>query len=218
MFTGIIQSVGTIAVIEVTAADARVRIETNKLDMSGVTIGDSIAVNGVCLTAIGVSAQGFIADVSGETLARTTLGHSRAGDSVNLEKALTLTTPLGGHLVSGHVDGVATVVSRREAGRSVLFRIKVPETLARYVAEKGSVCVDGVSLTVNTVHGAAFEVNIVPHTLVETTLGKLRAESEVNLEVDILARYLERLMLGERMPQSGPDITREYLAEHGFLK
>lgn len=194
------------------------RIETNKLDMSGVTIGDSIAVSGVCLTAVDVSAQGFTADVSGETLARTTLGRRRTGDPVNLEKALTLTTPLGGHLVSGHVDGVATVVSRREAGRSVLFRIKAPETLARYVAEKGSVCVDGVSLTVNTVHGAAFEVNIVPHTLVETTLGKLKAESEVNLEVDILARYLERLMLGERTAPSRPDITREFLAEHGFLK
>lgn len=218
MFTGIIQSVGTIAAVEAKGGEARVRIETNKLDMSDVTIGDSIAVSGVCLTAVDVSAQGFTADVSGETLARTTLGRRRAGDPVNLEKALTLTTPLGGHLVSGHVDGVATVVSRREAGRSVLFRIKAPETLARYVAEKGSVCVDGVSLTVNTVHGAAFEVNIVPHTLVETTLGKLKAESEVNLEVDILARYLERLMLGERPAQSGPDITREFLAEHGFLK
>ena len=218
MFTGIIQSVGTIAAVEVKGGEARVRIETNNLNMSGVTIGDSIAVSGVCLTAVDVSAPGFTADVSGETLARTTLGRRRAGDPVNLEKALTLTTPLGGHLVSGHVDGVATVVSRREAGRSVLFRIKVPETLARYIAEKGSVCVDGVSLTVNTVHGAAFEVNIVPHTLVETTLGKLKVESEVNLEVDILARYLERLMLGERTAQSGPDITREFLAEHGFLK
>jgi riboflavin synthase len=218
MFTGIIQSVGTIAAVEAKGGEVRVRIETNKLNMSGVIIGDSIAVSGVCLTAVDVSAPGFTADVSGETLARTTLGRRRAGDHVNLEKALTLTTPLGGHLVSGHVDGVATVVSRREAGRSVLFRIKAPETLARYIAEKGSVCVDGVSLTVNTVHGAAFEVNIVPHTLVETTLGKLKAESEVNLEVDILARYLERLMLGERTTQSGSDITREFLAEHGFLK
>lgn len=218
MFTGIIQSVGTIAAIETKGGEARVRIETNKLDMSGVTIGDSIAVSGVCLTAVDVSAQGFTADVSGETLARTTLGLRRAGDPVNLEKALTLTTPLGGHLVSGHVDGVAAVVSRREAGRSVMFRIKAPEMLARYVAEKGSVCVDGVSLTVNMVHGAEFEVNIVPHTLVETTLGELKAESKVNLEVDILARYLERLMLGERTNQSGPEITRAFLAEHGFLK
>ncbi|MHB8624019.1 MAG: riboflavin synthase [Sulfuricaulis sp.] len=218
MFTGIVQAVGTIAAVQAIGGEARVRIETNKFDMSAVKIGDSIAVSGVCLTAVDVSAQGFSADVSGETLARTTLGRRRAGDPVNLEKALTLTTPLGGHLVSGHVDGVATLVSRREAGRSVLFRIEVPETLARYVADKGSVCVDGVSLTVNTVDGTAFEVNIVPHTLVATTMGKLQADSEVNLEVDILARYLERLMLGERSAQSGSDITRGFLAQHGFLR
>jgi riboflavin synthase len=218
MFTGIIQSVGTIAAVERNGGDARVRIETNKLNMADVTVGDSFAVSGVCLTAVDVSARDFTADVSGETLARTTLGRRRAGDPVNLEKALTLATPLGGHLVSGHVDGVATVENRREAGRSVVFRIKAPETLARYIAIKGSVCVDGVSLTVNTVHGAAFEVNIVPHTLAETTLGKLQAGSEVNLEVDILARYLERLMLGEHAAQSGPDISREFLAAHGFLK
>ncbi|MHB8743654.1 MAG: riboflavin synthase [Sulfuricaulis sp.] len=218
MFTGIVQSIGTIAAVEANGGEARVRIETNKFDMSAVKIGDSIAVSGVCLTAVDVSAQGFSADVSAETLARTTLGQRRAGDPVNLEKALTLATPLGGHLVSGHVDGVATVVSRRDAGRSILFRIKVPETLARYVAEKGSVCVDGVSLTVNAVDGAAFEVNIVPHTLVATTMGKLKADSEVNLEVDILARYLERLMLGERSAQSGSDITRGFLAQHGFLR
>lgn len=218
MFTGIIQSVGKIAALELQGGDARVRIETGGLDISEVNIGDSVAVSGVCLTAIDRSTEGFAADVSGETLARTTLGRLRAGAAVNLEKALTLATPLGGHLVSGHVDAVGAVVSRREQGRSVLYRIKAPETLARYIAEKGSIGVDGVSLTVNAVHGADFEVNIVPHTLAATTLGALKADSEVNIEVDLLARYLERLMLGEGAARSGPAMTREFLARHGFIE
>jgi riboflavin synthase len=218
MFTGIIQSIGKIAAIDKTGDDARLRVDGGKLDMSGVNAGDSIAVNGVCLTAVAHTAAGFTADVSGETLSRTTLGSLRAGVEVNLEKALTLATPLGGHLVSGHVDGVGSVVSRREAGRSVRFRFRTPDALARYVAEKGSICVDGVSLTVNAVDGAEFEVNIVPHTLAETTLGGLAAGARVNLEVDILARYLERLMLGEHATESGPAITREFLTRHGFIK
>ncbi len=217
MFTGIIQAVGKIAAIESRGGDARLRIQSGKLDMAGVRLGDSIAVSGVCLTAVEHSASEFSADVSGETLSRTTLGHLRAGDPVNLEKALTLATPLGGHLVSGHVDGVGTVASRREDGRSVRFGFRVPETLAKYIAEKGSICVDGVSLTVNAVQGAEFEVNLVPHTLQETTLHRLQAGTEVNLEVDILARYLERLMLGERAAESGSAITREFLARHGFI-
>ena len=218
MFTGIIQSVGKISAIEVIGGDARVRIAAGKLDMSGVKTGDSIAVSGVCLTVIEHSATEFTVDVSAETLSRTTWGRRRAGDAVNLEMALTLSTPLGGHLVSGHVDGVGTVISRREQGRSEQFRIKAPDVLARYIAEKGSICVDGVSLTVNVAQGAEFEVNIVPHTLVETTLGSLNDNSEVNLEVDILARYLERLMLGEGAARSGSSITRAFLAEHGFIR
>ena len=218
MFTGIIQSVGKIAALQVQGGDARVRIACGKLDMSDVNTGDSIAVSGICLTVVEHSAVDFTADVSAETLSRTTLGHQHTGDAVNLEKALTLSTPLGGHLVSGHVDGVGVVVNRREAVRSVQFRIKAPEALAKYIAEKGSVCVDGVSLTVNAIHGAEFEVNIVPHTLEETTLGVIKVDSEVNLEVDLVARYLERLMLGERAAQSGSEITREFLAQHGFIK
>ena len=218
MFTGIIQSVGKIAALDTKGGDARARISCGKLDMSDVNTGDSIAVSGVCLTVVEHSVAGFTADVSGETLARTTLGRLRSGDSVNLEKALTLSTPLGGHLVSGHVDGVGVVVNRREAARSVQFRIKAPEALAKYIAEKGSVCVDGVSLTVNAIHGAEFEVNIVPHTLAETTLGTIKEDSEVNLEVDVVARYLERLMLGKLAAQSGSEITREFLAQHGFIK
>lgn len=218
MFTGIIQSVGKIAALQAQGGDARVRVECGKLDMSNVKTGDSIAVSGVCLTVVEHSAAGFTADVSGETLSRTTLGRLHTGDAVNLEKALTLSTPLGGHLVSGHVDGVGVVVNRREAARSVQFRIRAPEALAKYIAEKGSVCVDGVSLTVNAIHGAEFEVNIVPHTLAETTLGVIKADSEVNIEVDVVARYLERLMLGERAAHSGSEITREFLAQHGFIK
>jgi len=218
MFTGIIQAVGKIAAIEQKGGDARMRVDTGRLDMSNVNTGDSIAVSGVCLTAVEHSASGFAADVSGETLSRTTLGRLRPGDAVNLEKALTLGTPLGGHLVSGHVDGVGTVVSREEEGRSVRFRFQAPDTLARYIAEKGSICVDGVSLTVNAVNGAKFDVNIVPHTLAETTLGNLRTGSNVNLEVDLLARYLERLVLGEGAAKSGSAVTRELLAQHGFIK
>ena len=203
MFTGIIQSVGKIASLEAKGGDARVRIETGKLDMSGVNIGDSIAVSGVCLTAVEHTAAWFSADISNETLSRTTLGRLHVGDTVNLEKALTL---------------VGEIVSRREQGRSVQFRAKAPDSLARYIAEKGSICMDGVSLTVNAVHGAEFEVNIVPHTLEETTLGGIVLGSEINLEVDILARYLERLMLGERAAQSGLVITREFLVQYGFIK
>lgn len=218
MFTGIIQSIGKISAIEEIGGDARVRIATGKLNMSGVTPGDSLAVSGVCLTVVEHSPVEFTADVSAETLSRTTWGRRRVGEAVNLETALTLSTPLGGHLVGGHVDGVGTVVSRQAQGRSHRFRIKAPDGLARYIAEKGSLCLDGVSLTVNAVQGAEFEVNIVPHTLMATTLDALRNGSEVNLEVDILARYLERLMLGEDAAGGGSNITREFLNEHGFIR
>lgn len=218
MFTGIIQVVGKIAAIEQKGGDARVRVDAGGLDMADVNTGDSIAVSGVCLTAVEHSVSDFVADVSGETLSRTMLGRLRPGDPVNLEKALTLSTPLGGHLVSGHVDGVGKVVSREPEGRSVRFRFEVPAALARYIAEKGSICVDGVSLTVNAVSGAQFTVNIVPHTLARTTLDNLRPGSEVNLEVDLLARYLERLMLGNDAIRGDSSVTREFLARHGVIK
>ena len=218
MFTGIIQAVGKIAAIDQKGADSQVRIDTGRLDMSNVNTGDSIAVSGICLTVVEHSTSGFSADVSGETLSRTTLGGLRPGDAVNLEKALTLNTPLGGHLVSGHVDGVGSVLSREPEGRSVQFRFQAPDVSARYIAEKGSICVDGVSLTVNAVNGAKFDVNIVPHTLAETTLDNLRPGSKVNLEVDLLARYLERLMLGEGAAQDSTGITRDFLARHGYIK
>jgi len=218
MFTGIIQAIGSIALIERKGGDACLRIHTGALDMSDVQLGDSIAVSGVCLTAIEHSANGFTADVSGETLACTTLGNLSTGSRVNLEKALTPSSRLGGHLVSGHVDGMGEVVERSAEARSVRFRIQAPAALARYIAGKGSICLDGVSLTVNAVEGALFDFNVVPHTLQSTTLSEVQPGCRVNLEVDLIARYLERLMLGERAADTSSAITHAFLAEHGFLR
>jgi riboflavin synthase len=218
MFTGIIQAVGRIAAIEKHAGDARLRIDTGTLDMSDVQLGDSIAVSGVCLTALECGANAFSADVSNETLTRTTLGSLRTGSRVNLEKALTPASRLGGHLVSGHVDGVGEVTERSADARSVRYRIQAPAALARYIAAKGSVCLDGVSLTVNVVDGAQFELNIVPHTLQATTLGEYQPGRRVNLEVDLIARYLERLLLGDRAADTSTTITHAFLAEHGFIR
>ena len=220
MFTGIIQAVGNIASLDQRGGDVRLAINSGKLPMMDVGLGDSIAVSGVCLTVIEESASGFSADVSGETLRRTMIGSLAVNDAVNLEKALTLETRLGGHLVSGHVDGIGTVTGRKEDSRSVQFTIEAPAELARYIAVKGSICVDGVSLTVNAVDGAAFELNIVPHTLSETTLLEYRAGRRVNLEVDLVARYLERLLLGEAAAQPGSkgQITRELLESCGFAR
>lgn len=218
MFTGIIQTIGRIASLEHREGDVRIGIQAGGLSMDDVSPGDSIAVNGVCLTAVDLTSKGFSADVSGETLKLTTLGKLKKEDPVNLEKALTLSTRLGGHLVSGHVDGVGTVTARKEDGRSVQFRIAAPSVLARYIAGKGSICADGVSLTVNRVEGAEFELNIVPHTLQETTLKHWVPGSEVNLEVDLLARYLERLLLGGvDAPEGSGNITRALLERSGFL-
>ncbi len=218
MFTGIIQAVGKITSLEKRGGDMRIGVDTGKLPMADVEPGDSIAVSGVCLTVVDMSAAGFRADVSGETLRCTILGELALDDQVNLEKALTLSTRLGGHLVSGHVDGVGSVVSRSEDSRSVRFTLRAPDALARYIAAKGSITVDGVSLTVNAVNGAEFELNIVPHTLAETTLTGYRVARKVNLEVDLVARYLERLLLGERaaQPDSG-GVTLEKLMASGFF-
>jgi len=217
MFTGIIQATGEIRTLEQREGDARLAIAVGRLDMDDVAPGDSIAVNGVCLTAVSLDAHGFVADVSGETLACTTLGDLSPGARVNLEKALTPTTRLGGHWVNGHVDGVGEVLRRWSDARSERFCIRAPGGLAKYIAAKGSICVDGISLTVNRVEGAEFELNIVPHTLQETTMGDFSAGRRVNLEVDIIARYLERLLLGERAAEPG-GVTETLLAEHGFIK
>lgn len=219
MFTGIIQSIGTISDLQPKGGDVSLLVNTGKLDMSDVALGDSIAVNGVCLTAVAMTDNSFTADVSRETLSLTSLGDLSKGSSVNLEKALTLETRLGGHLVSGHVDGLGEVESRRNDGRSEHFRIKAPDELARYIAAKGSITIDGVSLTVNRVEGVFFEINIVPHTLQETVINAYQAGTKINLEVDVIARYLERLLQGGALSDSkarASNITEAYLAENGF--
>lgn len=219
MFTGIIQAIGRIARITPKGGDIRLSVETGSLDLGDVALGDSIATNGVCLTAVELSAGGFGADVSRETLSLTTLQRLKPGSRVNLEKALTLASRLGGHLVSGHVDGIGRVVERDADARSIRFLIEAPAGLAKYIAHKGSICVDGTSLTVNGVEGARFELNIVPHTLQETIMDGYRPGSEVNLEVDLIARYLERLMLGERAaePEAG-GVTEALLKSRGFMR
>ena len=195
MFTGIVQAVGRIEErIEHASGDVSLVIATAAISAADIAVGDSICVSGVCLTAIEATQTGFRTDVSAESLARTTLRDLASGSQVNLESALTPDTRLGGHLVSGHVDGIAQVLARWDDARSVRFEFRVPEALAKYIAEKGSVCIDGTSLTVNGVDGADFDVNIVPHTLTATTLGELGPGSAVNIEVDQIARYVERLL------------------------
>ncbi len=218
MFTGIIQAVGEVASLSPLGGDVRLRVDTGKLDMRDVQLGDSIAVNGVCLTAVELGEAAFAADVSRETLSLTSLGDLASGGRVNLEKALTLNTRLGGHLVSGHVDGLGKVIERHDDARSVRFVIEAPAELARYIAHKGSITVDGVSLTVNAVNGARFELNIVPHTLRETIMDGYRPGTHVNLEVDLLARYLERLLLGDgaAIADSG-GVSEALLRDNGFI-
>ena len=194
MFTGIIQAVGSIRAIEERDGDRRMTIDTGSLALERAELGDSIAVNGVCLTAVAFDSGAFLADVSRETLAVTTLEQLVTGARVNLEPALTLGTPLGGHLVSGHVDGVAVMLSSEPEARSTRMVFELPDELARYVAKKGSICIDGTSLTVNDVQGSEFGVNIVPHTLEHTIMGGYEPGTAVNLEVDLIARYLEKLM------------------------
>jgi riboflavin synthase len=198
MFTGIVQGVGRIRSVEPHGGDVTMWIETGDVPLAGVEIGGSIAVNGCCLTAIELEPSAFKADLSRETLSLTTAGQWQPGTAVNLEKALTAGQALGGHYVTGHVDGVGQVVGRHEDARSVRVEFEVPAELARYIARKGSVTVDGVSLTVNGASGTRFDVNLVPHTLEVTILGGYRPGSRVNLEVDIIARYLERLVAESR--------------------
>lgn len=217
MFTGIIQAIGEVRSMESRGGDLRLGIASGNLDLGDVALGDSIAVNGVCLTAVELPGDGFVADVSNETLGLTSLGQLGTGSRVNLEKALTLQTRLGGHLVAGHVDGMGMVVERSEDARSVRFRIRAPAELARYIAHKGSITVDGTSLTVNAVDGDLFELNIVPHTLQETIMSEYRSGRKVNLEVDLVARYLERLLLGDAAAQPGAgEIDLQMLAKAGF--
>ena len=196
MFTGIIEGVGRIAVLEARGGDVRLRVEVGTLPFDTVQLGESIAVNGVCLTVVEFDAGSFAADASNETLSLTTLGRLQVGAPVNLERAMRPTDRLGGHLVSGHVDGVGRVLAIVDDARAQRWRFAAPAALLRYVAKKGSICVDGVSLTVNEVDADGFEVALIPHTVSHTAFAQTRVGDTVNLEIDLVARYVERLLTG----------------------
>ena len=211
MFTGIIKAKGSIGGIEKRGGDVRLRVTTPELPWSEYEVGDSVAVNGVCLTAVRLLDIGFDTDVSVETLDVTTLKQLTVGDAVNLEPALRVGDALGGHLVSGHVDGIGRMTAREDDARSIRMTFEVPGELSRYIARKGSICVDGVSLTINEVSGNTFGLNIIPHTAEVTTMGAYEAGTAVNIEVDLLARYIER-MLGS----DAGGLSIDFLREHGY--
>lgn len=217
MFTGIIEAVGKISALTPKGADVSVTVDSGLLDLADVKLGDSIATNGVCLTVVKLTGKGYVADLSLETLNRTAFANYKAGQVVNLEKAMLATTRFGGHMVSGHIDAVAEVIERQHVGRAIEFWIKVPPQLAKYISEKGSVAVDGISLTVNAVRGDEFKLTIVPHTAAETTMADFSVGRKINLEVDVIARYLERLMLGDKAAEKQSQVTMDLLARTGFL-
>ena len=212
MFTGIIKSKGTVSRVQRKGGDIRMTVRSAGLDWQAFEIGESIAVNGVCLTAVELDSDGFVTDVSNETLDVTALGNVAEGDEVNLEPSISLGERLGGHLVSGHVDCMGTISARDADARSIRLGVNVPEAYRRYIAKKGSVCIDGVSLTVNAVSEDGFDVNIIPHTADVTIIGGYRVGTTVNIEVDLVARYLERLIGAD--DDSG--ITRDFLKAHGY--
>ena len=217
MFTGIVQEVGKIAEIEPVKSSMRMRILAPRLDFTDVVLGDSIAVSGPCLTVTGFESGQFEVDVSAETLARTTLGERKAGDEVNLEKALRFNDRLGGHLVSGHIDGVGKIKLRESLDEYIRFVVNIPSELSKYLAFKGSVSLDGVSLTVNEAGKDEFEVLTIPHTLDNTTLGGSEIGSRINVEVDLVARYLDRLT--ESSPDNvDPTISLSTLESAGLLE
>jgi len=219
MFTGIIEAVGQINTIAINAQGARISVATGSLDMADVKLGDSIATNGICLTVVDFSANSFSADVSNETLIRTGFAHYKSGQKVNLEKAMLPTTRFGGHMVSGHVDALTEIVAVEHDGNSIHYWVSMPTDLAAYIAEKGSVTIDGTSLTVNSLADGKFRLTIVPHTTQQTIISSYQVGSKVNLEVDLIARYIERLLThktAENNQQSG--VTHELLARSGFIK
>ena len=217
MFTGIIEAVGTLTAITPKREDISVTVDAGQLDMSDVKLGDSIATNGVCLTVTHLDGRRYTADLSVETMNKTGFTGYKVGDTVNLEKAMLPTTRFGGHIVSGHVDGVGEIIERQLVGRAIELWVAMPQEIARYVAEKGSVTVDGISLTVNGLRKNAFKLTIVPHTSQETTIDQFQVGRRVNLEVDVMARYMERLLQGadeSQEPQSR--LTMEFLQQNGF--
>lgn len=219
MFTGIIESLGKVESLQSVGGDVRLRIGTD-LDMSDVHLGDSIATNGICLTVIEWGANWYAADVSRESLNRTTLGNWKVGQRVNVEKAMLPTTRFGGHIVSGHVDAVGEITVMREDARSIYYEVTTPAEIAKYLAEKGSVTVDGISLTINHLRGNIISLNLIPHTAERTNIGTWKTGAKVNLEVDILARYIERLLLGDKAAEvkEQSKLSMAFLAENGFLR
>ncbi len=211
MFTGIIESMGVVKKINTKGEDALLEIDTS-MNLDDIKTGDSIAISGTCLTVTGISDRGFIADVSAETLANTTLKSLKRGDKVNLEKALRLDSLLGGHLVLGHVDGVGNICERFEKSNSIIFGVETDKKLSKYVVQKGSITVDGISLTVNRCEKNRFYVNIIPHTARATTLESKRVRDPVNIETDILGKYIEKLINPDK------EIDMDFLSKHGFLK
>jgi riboflavin synthase len=218
MFTGIIEAVGAIQAINVNGQGARLNVSTGLLDMSDVKLGDSIATNGVCLTVVGFDSSSFTADISNETLNRTGFVNYQSGQKVNLEKAMLPTTRFGGHMVSGHVDAVVAIKAIENNGNSIEYWLEMPTDLAPYIAEKGSITVDGTSLTINSLTADQFRLTIVPHTTEQTIIQSYQVGSQVNLEVDLIARYIERLLNHKTSGKAQTGVTHELLARSGFIK
>ena len=220
MFTGIIEGLGTIKAIMPMAGGSRMRIQAD-FPIEGLKIGDSIAVSGACLTAVTFERQTFEVDVSPETMGKTTLGQAKVGDKVNLEQALRFGDRLGGHLVSGHIDGVGVIRDKRPAANAVIFAFEVPESLARYIVAKGSIAVDGISLTVNACDRTSFEVSIIPHTAKVTTVGFKKVGDRVNIETDMIGKYIERFTRpfteGRQKDSGRSSVSKALLAETGFM-
>lgn len=219
MFTGIVESLGKVESLQNVGGDIRLRIQTD-LDMSDVQLGDSIATNGICLTVIAWGNQWYEADVSLESIHRTTLSSWKVGQTVNVEKAMLPTTRFGGHIVSGHVDVVGEITVQRQDARSLYFEVTAPPEIAKYLAEKGSITVDGISLTINHLRGNVLSLNLIPHTAERTNISTWKVGTRVNLEVDVLARYIERLLLGDKAAEHKPEskLSMEFLAQNGFLR
>jgi len=215
MFTGLIEDVGTVRSLRQSGNSARLEVSTN-IALNEVAIGDSIAVNGICLTVVEIGSGVFVADVSPETLASSSLQLLAPSSTVNLERALRVSDRLGGHLVSGHVDSVAVVTDRYDDGIATRFTFRADDNTLRYVVEKGSITIDGVSLTVNAVTNETFSVSIIPHSLSKTTLANIKIGCKVNIETDIIARYVEKLLTGQTAPSTG-SLTLEHLAQNGFV-